>query len=259
MDSSDPRLTWLAAGGTLLVPTRRLAFQLQASFDAAALRGGRSAWRTPVLVTWEELAESAFRRTRDRESTPERWLPRHASRLVWDEIIRADPETSGLVSPTGLARRAHRAWRRLHEYLIPYEALEAAQTPEQLAFARWTTTYRQRLQQHGWVDESTATRSPNWEWLPPAPLAMSGFDELTPRQQRWLDAVRAGGRDVTIIARDAAAAAVSHRACADAADEFDRAARWAAAWLDAAPQAQRVRRVDDQRGDAGDAGLGYLR
>ena len=38
------------------MPTRRLAFHLQASFDTVSLRGGHSTWRTPVLVTWEELA-----------------------------------------------------------------------------------------------------------------------------------------------------------------------------------------------------------
>jgi len=95
LESSDPRLKWLAAGGTLLVPTRRLAFHLQASFDTVSLRGGHSTWHTPVLVTWEELAETAFRRTRDRELTPQRWLPRHASRLVWDETMLV-PGTYGI-------------------------------------------------------------------------------------------------------------------------------------------------------------------
>jgi probable DNA repair protein len=224
----------LADGGALLVPTRRLAFHLEALFDDASLRGGRATWRTPEILTWDQLAETAFRRARDATPRPAHWLPRHASRLVWEAIVRADPDAAALVSPAGIARRAQHSWRLLHEYLIPYAALDAAQTPEQQVFARWASAYGNRLRESGWVDDSTATHELDWRSLEASALAMTGFDELTPRQQRWHDKLGESGREIARIAGPGTRAAVLRLACADVQDEFEHAARWAAARLDAA-------------------------
>jgi hypothetical protein len=73
---------WLASGGALLVPTRRLAFHLRTLYDDAAVQAGQSTWRTPQILTWDELVETQFRRARQAAPEPRHWLPRRASRLV---------------------------------------------------------------------------------------------------------------------------------------------------------------------------------
>jgi probable DNA repair protein len=233
LESKDPRLEWLASGGTLIVPTRRLGFHIAALFDEAAIRGGGSTWRTPQILTWAELAESQFRRARDASSRPRHWLSQRASRLVWETIVRGDPGAAGLISPERIARRAQRSWHLLHEYLLPYPAPGDAQTPEQRAFAGWASEYRVRLREAGWVDESTATLDLDWRALPAARLGIAGFDELTPRQRRWIDELRAHGHEIVRIAEPTIQASVAQLACAAANDEFEHAARWAAARLDA--------------------------
>jgi probable DNA repair protein len=231
-------LEWLSSGGTLLVPTRRLAFRLREEHDLAMVAAGRDTWPTADVVTWDDLVQRLFALGRDAGSNLRQRLSSRAARLVWERIVRDDPSIETTTGPRSLAALAQRAWRRLHEYRIPYSALASPETAEQAAFARWVDAYRRRLAEDGWIDDASLDDALDWTLLDRAPIAIAGFDELTPRQREWVDRARAAGHDVSQVAPPRISSEVSRVACDDSTDEFDRAARWAAAWLDAVPDAR---------------------
>jgi probable DNA repair protein len=167
-----------------------------------------------------------------------RWLPASAAQLVWEGLVRDDPDLNPLLSPAGVARYAYQSWRRMHDYCIPFGALDGEESPETAAFARWCRQYQRLLESRGWVDAASAQARLTADAARPG-LEIVGFDRLTPRQDsllaRWMDAglavVRPG------VTRDRGN--VHRVSCLDATAEIDAAARWAAGLL----HAQAGRRV----------------
>jgi probable DNA repair protein len=160
-----------------------------------------------------------------------RWLPAGAAQLLWDRIVREDPDLSPLLSPAGVARAAAQSWRRMHDHRIGVEALDAADTPETAAYARWCREYRRHLGQHGWVDAATAQERVHASAAAPG-IELAGFDRLTPLQQALVARWATGGIEVRHAAGPQAPGTVHVLRCLDAAAELDAAARWAGALLD---------------------------
>lgn len=188
-------------------------------------------WATPDVVTWDELIERMFARDREAGRLEGRWLPRNAAQLIWERIVRDDPEINPLLSSGGVARAAHQSWRRLHDYCIPSAALDGDESPETAAFARWCRQYARLLESRGWLDAALA-QSRVHAAAAGAGLEFVGFDRLTPLQdallEQWAEAGIAIQRDAAI----AAGGALRHVRCLDSDAELDAAARWAAAELD---------------------------
>jgi probable DNA repair protein len=145
-------------------------------------------------------------------------------------VVHDDPDLSPLLAPSGVARAAWQAWRRMHDFGIPEEALAPDESPEAAAFGRWCRQYRRLLEARGWVDAVVAQQ---WVTAPAATagLEIVGFDQLTPLQEtlltRWAEA------GVTVVRTDTARPRghVGRVRCLDATAEIDAAARWAAGLL----------------------------
>lgn len=183
------------------------------------------------MVTWDELIERMFLLDRRAGRLDGRWLPAAAAQLLWERIVRDDPELSPLLSTSGVARAAARSWRLMHEHRISPDAIETGGTPETGAFARWSREYRQRLGQRGWVDPATAQALVHAVAAAPG-IELVGFDRLTPLQAalaaRWAEQ----GIDVRRAEDPTGRGTAGSLRCLDAAAEIDAAARWAAALLD---------------------------
>jgi len=159
-----------------------------------------------------------------------RWLPAGAAQLVWERLVRDDPDLSPLVSPAGVARAAYQAWRRLHDYCIPPDALDGDETPETAAFARWCRRYQRLLESRGWVDGAAAqSRVTPLAALPG--LEITGFDQLTPLQDALLARWPASGVTVARPGRASKPGSARQVRCLDTTAEIDAAARWAAGQL----------------------------
>ena len=131
-----------AAGLTRVTPTRRLAHHLRARHDEDCLARGLEVWATPDIVTWDELIERLFVADRQAGRLTGRWLPGTAAQLLWERLVRDDPQLDPLVSAAGVARAAYQSWRRAHDYCIPLAALTGDECPETAAFARWSRQYQ---------------------------------------------------------------------------------------------------------------------
>jgi probable DNA repair protein len=218
------------------VPTRRLAHFLRARHDAACVARGLTVWRTPEVLTWQELLRRQFEADRVTGRTNARWLPAAHARRVWERLVRDDAEMSSVLSPGGLGEVAYRSWELLHRYRIPDHAIDSPEGAEALAFAGWVAAYRTWLRAGGWLDPAQAALTIGTLPLD-TPFEFRGFEQLTPEQATFVEAQRAAG--VAIALPESPGNDTEFRAerveCNDFADEIDTAARWAAARLQAYP------------------------
>jgi probable DNA repair protein len=160
-----------------------------------------------------------------------RWLPASAAQLLWERIVRDDPELSPLLSSAGVARAAAQSWRRLHDFLVPFAALDDDQSAETAAFARWCREYRRLLEEREWTDAALAQSRVHGLAAAPG-LEMVGFDRLTPLQESRLQQWAAAGLEVRLAQPLDVAGRCWRTQCLDPAAEIDAAARWAAERLD---------------------------
>lgn len=227
----------LPSGVTHVTPTRRLAHHLLARHHAACVESGLRAWRTPDVVTWQELLRRLFETDRAAGLTGLRWLPASHARLAWEQIVRLDPAQAQVLARAGLAATAHRSWVLLHRYRIPTAALEQADGVEAAAFARWVVQYQRWLEAGGWLDPALASTIVG-RCVPETPLSFVGFDHWTPEQAAFLDRLRAGGVPVITTEPLSGDAPIAARVveCDDFDAELDAAARWAAARLQERPR-----------------------
>jgi probable DNA repair protein len=158
--------------------------------------------------------------------------------LLWERIVRDDPELSPLVSPAGVARAAAQSWRRLHDFLVPFAAVDDDQSPETAAFARWCRDYRRLLDERHWIDGALAQSRVHALSAAPG-LEIVGFDRLTPLQESLLEQWAAAGLEVQRTPEPRASGTCWRTQCLDPAAEIDAAARWAAERL----HEQRERRI----------------
>ena len=223
----------LEPGETVVVPTRRLARQLQFRWNEHCAASGLDVWRTPSILTWSELIERMFRRDRDAGRFDRRWLPAVAAEMWWERAVSRHPATGELLAPAGLGRSAYRSWRLLHEYLIPPEALAEADGREGLAFRDWVYAYREWLDVGPWMDPAQAAAAVSPE-AAGSRLRFLGFDSYTAEQQAFLGRLRTAGVGVVLGAPPRVHGAVGWVRCEDRDAEIEAAARWAARRLDGA-------------------------
>lgn len=222
----------LPSGVTVVTPTRRLAHHLRGRHAAACAARGLPAWRTPDVVAWQELVRRQFEEDRAEGRTSLRWLPASLGRMAWERIVAEDLAEGQVLSPGGLGAVAQRSWTLLHQYRIPYEALEEAAGAEAESFARWVATYRGWLERGGWLDPAVAAGT-----VGPVPasasLAFVGFDRWTPQQLEFIERARAAGARMSAPERLAEDVPVRAEVvpCNDFDGEIETAARWAAQYL----------------------------
>jgi hypothetical protein len=253
MDELRPEVTYVT-------PTRRLAHHLRGRHDEACLARGLQTWPTPDVIPWPELLRRQFDADRAAGRTTARWLSANHARLVWERLVRDDPNLPVVLSPAGLGGLAYRAWVLMHQYRVPYTALASGQSPEMEAFAGWVEAYGRWLQRGDWLDPALASGRVG-PFAAGATLSFVGFDRWTPEQAAFLDRLRAAGVTVTlpVALDDDAPIRASVVECNDFEAELATAARWAARHLQEFPgsrlalivpaldrERRRVRRVLDR-------------
>ena len=102
----------------VVTASRRLARVLTAEYNSRQAANGKTAWLTPVIVAWPDW-QSRLLASAGPGSQPAR-LNAHQSRVLWERILRTvidDP----LVNIPALTRHARDAWKRLHEWRVPFD------------------------------------------------------------------------------------------------------------------------------------------
>jgi probable DNA repair protein len=241
----------------VVTASRRLARLLTAEYNARQIANGKAAWLTPVILAWPDW-QSRLLATAGHQGLPARLNP-HQSRVLWERILRQvidDP----LVNIANLTRHARDAWKRLHEWRVPFdECVTAASSRDQRLFAAAASRYRERLAAEHWIDEAMlggivtiaveagTLAAPERVWL-------AGFDRLTPEADALIAALRERGTQVEQAPARAPADEVRVLACEDPDAELRTAGAWARAQLDGDPEARIAIVVSGLEQDAARAG-----
>ena len=232
-----------AATGTSLIARSSLAVgHWEALLAQASLERGDRAWVSPPLTTfprwlgerWENARQSAA-------AVEERCLlhPRQAARL-WQRIIEDSPDGAGLLSPARVAIWAQQARQTLLDHGISGDTVRRVQDPgDSAAFLRWQRQFDLALDDAGWIDpESLLYR------LNRLPVEAAAGDILlvdpdpfeTPERRRWRESWQQKGLSVANVLPDTDDASPRTVLAADADDELELAAEWAASLSGANPR-----------------------
>lgn len=224
----------------VVTASRRLARVLTAEFNSRQAASGKTAWLTPVIVAWPDW-QARLLASAGPGSQPAR-LNAHQSRVLWERILRTvidDP----LVNIPALTRHARDAWKRLHEWRVPFdECVAAASSRDQRLFAAAASRYRERLAAENWIDDAmlgtTVTAAVGAGAIKaPERVLLAGFDRLTPEADVLIAALRECGSHIEPVPAAAATSDVSVVACEDPDAELRTAGRWARAQLESNPDA----------------------
>ena len=219
----------------VVTASRRLARELKAAYNQQQLATGRSAWRTPTILTYPDwlnrVTVAAFR-----DNQPTR-INAQQSRVLWERVLGSainDP----LVNIASLARQARDAWKRIHEWGVPFdEILSSASGADQRLFAKAAIRYRSLLESENWVDDALLVayvidRVRDGHLRLPSRVAVAGFDRTTPQVEELFAALKEQGTRVEQM--DAKATGNVRLLAFENSDaELRAAGAWARAQLDA--------------------------
>jgi ATP-dependent helicase/nuclease subunit B len=226
------------AGATIVTAGNRLARTLREGFNSLQREAGLAAWEAPAILPWpawlgelwNDLLFSA-----SAEQAPVR-LDERQEAAVWERVIGAAGGANELLQIAETAQAVAETWALMRAWRIDSAAIEGGATEDVQAFLGWTREFESLCACEGWVDAARAT-----DYLAarlgrlrlPEHVILAGFDEFTPQQREFLDALRGAGVSVTVaepaLGDEPCAVRVS---CADSSQEIAAAARWARSKLE---------------------------
>lgn len=222
-----PRAVYVSAGSLL-------AAQWRAYLARRALAEGERVAFGSACMPYRAFAAELWDACRGR-GDPILLSPRQ-SRALWRQIVAESPEGGRLLGTDGPAAWAEDAWQTAAAFEVDLEhAARRVRGADFAAFVGWSRTYRNRLQDAGWIDAALVDGLLAERIRRPAPpLVLADFEPL-PAQRRVLERLRAVGTPIETVAPPSVSGRASVLRCADPREELSAAAEWAAHALAAAP------------------------
>jgi probable DNA repair protein len=230
----------LDSGATVITASRRLARVLAREFHSIQGERWRTVWNRPDVLPLDAFLDRLWRE----------WLSHYASesapvllnesqeQALWEQIIRESPAGASLLRIPETARQAILSWRLMLEYRLPLDGSFEA-VDDWAGFAAWAREFRQRCGANGWLERARLgdfllSRVDAGEVERPLAVYVAGFDEKTPQQTEFFDAL---GEWRSIQPQDRAPD-LDRRKLRDASEEIRSAAHWARKLLAADPETQ---------------------
>ncbi len=197
------------AGAVLLTPHAYAARRLRRAWGQYQASRGKRVWEMPAILSWDEWLERLWDKRREHGENPPAdnfpaRLSGYAARILWREAMaRSDIKTPGM------DELAAGAWRLIHDYCLRPERGEGfsgwarlAETfdpaGESQVFFKAARYYEKQLQELGACDDAqfageVETRLQQGIPQLPGRVVLLHFDEITPRQQWFLQRLRRAG------------------------------------------------------------------
>lgn len=234
----------LAEGATVITANQRQMADLGRAFAAWRISLGERVWDSPRIATFDvwlrELWEADAAEVRQ-------LLSPQQQQVMWEQIIDSDAAAGAanqLQTPR-IAALAADAWQMIWAWQLPWPLPATLADGDVATFVRWTEAFDRQCHALQVVDparligELPAQLTARQRALP-GQLLITGFEELSPAQQRLLDAVMAQGTDVRIVPLPVVQRTdIPLLACRDARAEMAAAADWARGHLQRKPD-QRI-------------------
>ncbi len=232
---------------TVITATTRLARELRRDHDQVQEAAGRASWPTAEIMplsawltdTWKNGLFSDHPATSD--LVAERLLSSTEERLIWEDVIRSMAEDSLLDIPS-TAEAAARSWELVCSWTIPFDTEAWNESVDARTFLGWVRAFQARCQRNGWISSAelpaaVADLIDRGAAPVPGEIEFAGFLELSPVQQRLIDALERRGVKVRVRAYTNQAGDAARVGFADAGREIRAAAEWARHCLESVPDA----------------------
>ncbi len=227
-----PTLAALEGDCTLLTVNNRLALELRGRYDRMQIAAGRQAWPSADILPWTAWLRRSYDDLLDRGQTVRDLLSGPQERLLWEAIIRRDPDSAALLQPSAAAQTARDAFALCTAWRLEPKRLDALGGDDTRTFLRWRESFSRRLRQDALITEAElpeliATALRDGQIRPPGRLLHSGFDSLTPCQRALFDALAGQGCQIDEYAGERQDARRMRVIAADTEHEIRLAAHWA--------------------------------
>ena len=242
----------LAAGATVVMPSRRAALAARARHARAMTAAGAQAWAAPdvlPLEAWLRRLHETLSLTGTAGDAAFLLSPEQ-ERLLWIRVIGEDVAVP--LQREHLARLAMQARRLgLGHDLDVFRVAAAAATPAFACFVQWCRRFTDHCRALGAVDRAAWLARAAAGPLPPqrGTVLVPGLADLPPVIRRLLTRLEACGLELAMLEPPAAGRAPEHAVYAHPAAECAAAVAWAAVRRAADPEAAVVLALGDPRQD----------
>jgi ATP-dependent helicase/nuclease subunit B len=230
----------LREGATVITASRRLARVLAREFHSTEMARGNTVWNRPDVLPLDAYLDRTWGEWLGRwadENAPV-LLDATQEQMLWERIIRESPEGASLLQIPETARQIIETWRLAAAYRLPLDgSFEASE--DWAAFASWLREFQRRCKANGWLERARLSnflreKIADGEVGRPIAVFVKGFDEMTPQQTEFLDAL---GDWRAVETRDYSPVP-ERRKLRDSSEEIRSAATWARRLLENDPTTQ---------------------
>ena len=230
-----------ARNTTVITVNNRLARRVIQSLARQQAAQAQPVSEIPTVVPWSGWVVQQLGRAGFQEGLTEHTLllDHFAAQTVWAEVIDTLEKDRVLLDVNQAAAGALQADQLIDEWRISVDLVDA--TDEYKSFSRWRDGYRSRLHALDALDPNLAVtrliQHIEGGLELPDTIVLAGFTEISPRMGILCAALLARGIALAVLREPAKPAAVVSRVvCGTAQSEWQAAAHWARAQLQAQPE-----------------------
>ena len=216
-------------GYSLVCASSRLARRLRYQYAQLQLRQGRSAWVTPDILTWTAWLQRCWAERDTLGPVTGMLLKPEQQLYIWQQLIAQSGYQERLLQLSATARQALNAWDTARQWQIPIFPEGMSLNEDAYAFHNWSRAYRQYCKDNSLIDindipDLLLANRP--QRLPGNPIALAGFDDLTPQQQALIDAMTEEGTEIRVLLNEPRNNKVNAMVLPDTREEIRAAAHW---------------------------------
>ncbi|MBT5862480.1 MAG: hypothetical protein HOH37_06235 [Gammaproteobacteria bacterium] len=222
--------------GSIITANRRLARLLRIESSVQQQLGGKTAWQTPIICSWQDWLVTLAANTINQDGFPTH-INISQSQLLWETCLREEvTESEGSIG--NLVRLSRDTWQRLSDWRVSLaEVARAAQSDDQKLFASVAGRYLGILKRGNMVDDAGLTELIR-EQIQNGNIRLSGrhtfagFDRERPTVTAMHQALTAAGIEVCLAPIATANTCLALRTYEHIDAELRAAGAWARQQLD---------------------------
>jgi ATP-dependent helicase/nuclease subunit B len=238
----------IEAGDTVIASSARAARSLRRLHGEAQRKQGLEAWQSADILDWDSWLHRLWQKQLRSGNETRLLLTTLQEEQLWVQLVKPSIEGFRLISVPGVAELAQQAYA----LLCAYGALDFLQGnrlggPDVESFRVWARDFERTCRKEEWLSRGMlplvlqeAVIAGQAEAT--ARLLLTGFDRVTPAQQRLIEAFRERGHDVELPEPEAVSAAATTLLveAVDKRDEIATCALWVQHQLAAAGPTPRI-------------------
>ena len=186
----------------VLTVNERLSRWLLLQYNRQQKTSGKEIWVTPPISSIDAWTRETWQRS---------WSKKHIlnptqSQNLWENIIRKDiySEQKDLLHIRGAADLAGQAFKLVKQYRLPESRTPYQWTEESKAFHGWMRNYESNLIKLQSIDsccllDELTSIAKDINHLIPRKIVFSGFDEINPQFENWLQFLEKENVDIRFM------------------------------------------------------------